>query len=141
MSTIIRTIEGCRTAYPGKAVDEEALRDICVNGVLSGRGHLASHVSGTPVWLDPYAQLVASSPLLAVVAIICAIIWLVLLIKVIGAGNLRAGQKWGWAVGLTFVFPVFSVLYFALAPVEPGPSKPSAPVEPYRSERHTWGRM
>jgi len=74
-------------------------------------------------------------------AVGCAAIWLVLVLKVLRADNLQPGQKWGWAVGLTLVFPVFSVLYFALAPVEPGPSKPSAPVEPYRSERHTWGRM
>lgn len=130
MSTIIRTIEGCRTAYPGKAVDEEALRDICVNGVLSGRGHLASHVNGVPVWLDPYAQFVASSPLLAVVAIICAAVWIVLLAKVLGARNLGAGQKWGWAIGLTMLFPVFSVLYLALAPVGADVAAPVSPRAP-----------
>lgn len=87
-----------------------------------------------PIW--------ASHPtIFAIAAIGCGIVWLVLAAKIVRAGNLELGQKAGWLVGLTFLFPVFSVLYFALAPVEPGPSKPSAPIEPYRSERHLWGRM
>src|SRR3546814_2213792 len=58
------------------------------------------------------------------------LVWIVLTVKVLRADNLEFGQKAGWIVGLTFVFPVFSVLYFALAPVEPGWSEPPAPRKP-----------
>lgn len=117
MGTTIKTLEGCRAAYPGKAVDEEALRDACINNVSSGRGHFAGHITGMPDWLDSLMQVFGGSPLFALAAAVCVVVWLVLMVKVIGAPNLRAGQKVGWVAGLTFLFPVFSVLYLALAPV------------------------
>jgi hypothetical protein len=87
-----------------------------------------------PIWDSHPTAFIAA-------AIGCALIWLVLAAKVLRAGNLGTGQKVGWLAGLTFLFPVFSLLFLALDPVEPPPSKPAAPVEPYKSERHLWGRM
>ncbi len=118
MSTIIRKLDGCRSAYPSDTLDNASSFAACARDVIAGRGHFASHIDGIPVWLDPLARLFSGNPGLIAAAVVCAIIWLVLLVKVIGAPNLRAPQKWGWAIGLTFVFPVFSVLYLALLPAE-----------------------
>lgn len=138
MSTIIRTLEGCRAAYPGRASDEEVLRDACINNVLSGRGHFAAHMDGLPAWIDVPLQLFLHNPAFVAALIGCAIIWLVLLFKVLGAENLRAPQKWGWAIGLTAIFPVFSVLYMALSPV----TRPTTPRQETvnQPERERWFR-